>query len=228
MANGEWYSGTDTTGTVAAGIEAAIKRMDARAADRSEINKLGKLLTLEKDENWRSLILGLVGTIHIELDDVEAARRVLRESVAGYKVYLESFDGVINIYCQSCFRMAVILFKDEAYRDAIPYLLRCLPYQHEVYDDETNRADVFMLLHACLTHSGWEDMGLAFAEAAAYSRRCDCESLEELMVAYQNQDCIEQATEVYSLLSNFCKDYENIDRAIEYAKEHLTNKGTVN
>ena len=52
MAIPEWYTGTDTTGRVAAGIEAIIDRMDSRTADQSDIEELRALLKLETETNW--------------------------------------------------------------------------------------------------------------------------------------------------------------------------------
>ena len=39
----EWYTGSDQTGRVAAGIERAIERMDERTADNTDIDDLHEL-----------------------------------------------------------------------------------------------------------------------------------------------------------------------------------------
>ena len=116
----EWYTGSDDSGRVAAGIERAIERMDERTADHSDINDLQKLLTIEEETNWRNFLLGLVGTIHYDLEEIDSARTVLEESITSYKAYLESFDEVLSVYCQSCYTVGVILFDDGRYGEAIP------------------------------------------------------------------------------------------------------------
>ena len=54
----EWYTGSDDSGRVAAGIERAIERMDDRTADHSDIADLEKLLVSENEINWRNFLLG--------------------------------------------------------------------------------------------------------------------------------------------------------------------------
>ena len=56
----EWYTGSDDSGRVAAGIERAIERMDERTADHSDIADLEKLLADEEEINWRNFLHGLV------------------------------------------------------------------------------------------------------------------------------------------------------------------------
>jgi tetratricopeptide (TPR) repeat protein len=227
MATPEWYSGTDSTGQVAKGIEATIERMDSRAADHSDIEKLGELMQIEQEENWRCFLLGLVGTIHYDLEEVDRANEILEESITGYKVFLDTFDEVLSVYCQSCYTLGVILFDARRYAEATPYFLRCLPYMHEVYDD-TYIGNIFTFLGLCLNWTNQDDASLVFSEAAAYSRHCDCESLEHLMVAYGNSGQMDRATEVFHLLQSHCQDYENIDRVLDFAEQNLGESGVVN
>jgi hypothetical protein len=227
MANPEWYSGSDLSGKVAKGIEATIERMDARSADHSDIETLGELMQIEQEVNWRCFLLGLVGTIHYDLEEVDQARRVLEESVTGYKVYLDTFDEILSVYCQSCYTLGVILFDAKQYAEATPHFLRCLPYMHEVYDD-TYIGNIFTFLALCLGWTNRNASSLVFSEAATYSRHCDCESLEHLMVAYANSGEMEKATEVFHLLQNHCQDYDNIDRVLDFAEQNLGESGVVN
>jgi tetratricopeptide (TPR) repeat protein len=227
MAIPEWYSGSDRTGKVAKGIETTIERMDARAADHSDIESLAELMRIEEEVNWQCFLLGLVGTIHYDLEEVERANQILEESITGYKVYLETFDEVLSVYCQSCYTLGVILFDAKRYAEAAPYFLRCLPYMHEVYDD-TYIGNIFTFLDLCLNWTNQNDASLVFSEAAAYSRRCDCESLENLMVAYGNSGEMDKATEVFQLLQSHCQDYENIDRVLDFAEKNLGESGVVN
>ncbi len=227
MAIPEWYTGSDSTGRVASGVETVIERMDARTADHSDIEKLDQLLTIESEVNWRCFLRGLVGTIHYDLEEIEQANRALTESVSGYKVYLETFDEVLSVYCQSCYTLGVILFDDSRYAEAVTYFLRCLPYMHEVYD-ETYIGNIFTFLNACFSWANQNDASLVFSEAAAYVRRCDCESLEHLMVAYGNSGEMDKAVEVFHLLQSHCQDYEHIDRVLDYAERNLGESGVVN
>jgi hypothetical protein len=227
MAIPEWYTGTDDTGEVAGGIEAVIERMDARTADHEDVDRLKRLLTIENEVNWKCFLLGLVGTIHYDLEEVEVAKKTLTDSVSGYKVYLETFDEVLSVYCQSCYTLGVILFDSNEYQEAIPYFLRCLPYMHEVYDD-TYVGNIFTFLNICLGWTNQNDASLVFCEAAAFSRRCDCESLEHLMVAYGNKGEVDKATEVFHLLQSNCQEYENIDRVLDYAERDLGESGVIN
>jgi len=223
----EWYTGTDPTGRVASGIEATIERMDSRNADHSDIEKLKELLQIEEEINWRCFLLGLIGTIHYDLEEIDPATQILEGSVRGYKVYLDSFDEVLSVYCQSCYTLGVILFDAKKYSDASPYFMRCLPYMHEVYD-ETYIGNIFSFLNLCLSWINQNEAGLVFSEAAAFTRHCDCESLEHLMVAYGNAGEMEKATEVFQMLQNQCQDYEEIDRVLDFAEQNLGESGVVN
>jgi tetratricopeptide (TPR) repeat protein len=142
-------------------------------------------------------------------------------------VYVETFDEVLSVYCQSCYTLGVILFDASQYKDAIPYFLRCLPYMHEVYD-ETYIGNVFTFLNVCYSWSNQNDASLVFSEAAAFTRRCDCESLEHLMVAFGNIGEMDKATEAFHLLQGQCQDYEHLDRVLDYAERNLGESGVVN
>jgi len=223
----EWYTGTDRTGQVAAGIEAVIERMDSRTADPSDIAELDSLLELEHEVNWRCFLLGLVGTIYYDLEETEKANEILEESISGYKVYIDTFDEVLSVYCQSCYTLGVILFDTQCYTEAVPYFLRCLPYMHEVYD-ETYIGNIFSFLNVCFSWDNQNQASLVFSEAATFTRRCDCESLEHLMVAYGNAGDTDKAIEVFHLLQSRCQDYEHIDRVLDYAERNLGESGVVN
>jgi tetratricopeptide (TPR) repeat protein len=223
----EWYTGTDTSGRVAAGIEAVIERMDARTADESDAAVVGELLELEGEPNWRCFLHGLIGTIHYDLEEIDAAREHLAEAVAGYKAYLASFDEVLSVYCQSCYTLGVILFDEGRYDDAIPCFLRCLPYMHEVYD-ETYVGHIHTFLALSLSWTNQTAASVVFSEAAAFVRRCDCESLEQLMVAFGTSGDTEKATDVFHMLQAHCQDYEHFDRVLEFAEHNLGESGVVN
>jgi hypothetical protein len=227
MENPDWYTGSDTTGRVAAGIESVIERMDARTADHADADLLLKLLSLEKETNWRCFLEGLIGTIFYDLDEIESARTHLAESVAGYKAYLTTFDEVLSVYCQSCYTLGVILFDDGRYVDAVPCFLRCLPYMHEVYD-ETYIGHIHTFLALSLSWTNQTSASVVFSEAAVFARRSDCESLEQLMVAFGNAGENDKAADVFHLLQSNCQDYENFDRVLEYAEQNLGESGVVN
>jgi len=223
----EWYSGTDLTGRVAAGVEAVIERMDARTADHTDIDRLGALMELEQEVNWRCFLLGLIGTIHYDLEEIEPATQILTESVTGYKVYLETFDEVLSVYCQSCYTLGVILFDAKQYAEATPHFLRCLPYMHDVYD-ETYIGNILTFLNLCYQGTSQNEAALVFSEAATFTRHNDCESLEHLMICYANAGEMAKATEVFHLLQNHCRDYEEYDRVLEFAERSLGESGVVN
>ncbi len=223
----EWYTGSDESGRVAAGIERAIERMDERTADNSDIEDLRTLLQLEKENNWRQFLLGLIGTIHYDLEEIDSARTILEESITSYKVYDESFDEVLSVYCQSCYTLGVILFDDHHYGEAIPFFMRCLPFMQEVYD-ETYIGHIFTFLALCLSWTNQVGFSQVFSEAAAYTRRYDCESMEQLMVAFADSGEIEKATDVFNLLQRHCQDYEHYDRVLDYAEQNLGESGIVN
>ena len=223
----EWYTGSDQTGRVAAGIEHAIERMDERTADSADIEGLHDLLTLEEEINWRSFLLGLIGTIHFDLEEVESARKILEEAVPSYKAYLPTFDEVLSVYCQSCYTLGVILFDDGHYGEAIGFFLRCLPYMHEVYD-ETYIGHIYTFLALCLSWTNQTGYAVVFSEAAAFTRRYDCESMEQLMVAFGDVGEIDKATDVFHLLQRHCQDYENYDRVLDFAEQNLGESGVVN
>jgi tetratricopeptide (TPR) repeat protein len=186
-----------------------------------------ELLRIEQEINWRCFLFGLIGTIHYDLEEIEPATKILEESVSGYKVYLDTFDEVLSVYCQSCYTLGVILFDAKRYGEAAPYFMRCLPYMHEVYD-ETYIGNIFTFLNLCLSWSNQNEAGLVFSEAAAYTRHYDCESLEHLMVAFANAGEMKKATEVFHMLQNHCQDYEEIDRVLDFAEQNLGESGVVN
>lgn len=223
----EWYTGSDESGRVAAGIERAIERMDERTADNTDITDLHALLKLENENNWRQFLLGLIGTIHYDLEEIDSARTILEESITSYKVYSPTFDEVLSVYCQSCYTLGVILFDENHYGDAIPYFLRCLPYMHEVYD-ETYIGHIFTFLALSLSWTNQTGFSQVFSEAAAYARHYDCESMEQLMVAFGDNGEIEKATDVFNLLQRHCQDYEHYDRVLDFAEQNLGESGIVN
>ncbi|MEE4271553.1 MAG: tetratricopeptide repeat protein [Thermoanaerobaculales bacterium] len=227
MGNPEWYTGSDPSGRVAAGIESVIERMDARTADLTDTELVADLLALEQEINWRCFLQGLVGTIYYDLEEIDDARTHLTESVAGYEVYRASFDEVLSVYCQSCYTLGVILFDDGRYEDAVPCFLRCLPYMHEVYD-ETYIGNIHTFLALCLSWTNQNAASVVFSEAAVFVRRADCESLEQLMVAFGNAGENDKAADVFHLLQAGCQDYENFDRVLEYAEQNLGESGVVN
>jgi tetratricopeptide (TPR) repeat protein len=223
----DWYTGSDESGRVAAAIERAIERMDDRTADHSDIKDLQSLTKIEQEVNWRNFLFGLIGTIHYDLEEIDSARTILEESITAYKAYLETFDEVLSVYCQSCYTLGVILFDEGRYGEAIPYLLRCLPYMHEVYD-ETYIGHIYTFLSLCFSWTNQAGYSVVFSEAAAYVRRCDCESLEQLMVAFSDVGEVEKATDVFHLLQQHCQDYEHYDRVLEFAEQNLGESGIVN
>lgn len=223
----DWYTGSDPTGRVAAGIERAIQRMDERIADHSDIRDLESLSRMEDEVNWRNFLLGLIGTIHYDLEEIDSARTILEESVTAYKAYLPTFDEVLSVYCQSCYTLGVILFDDQQYSEAIPFFFRCLPYMHEVYD-ETYIGHIYTFLALCLSWTQQPGYSVVFSEAAAFTRRYDCESLEQLMVAFGDAGEMEKATEVFHILQEHCQDFESYDRIIDWADQNLGESGVVN
>ena len=227
MENPEWYTGSDPSGRVSAGVESVIERMDARTADHADTDLLKTLLALESEPNWSCFLQGLIGTIYYDLEEIENARKYLTESVSGYKAYLITFDEVLSVYCQSCYTLGVILFDDGNYDEAVPCFLRCLPYMNEVYD-ETYIGHIHTFLALCLSWTNQASASIVFSEAAAFVRRCDCESLEQLMVAFGNAGESEKAADVFHLLQANCQDYENFDRVLEYAEQNLGELGVVN
>jgi tetratricopeptide (TPR) repeat protein len=223
----DWYTGSDSTGDVARGIEAVIARMDDREANQKDIRRLRDLVAMEGEINWRAFLLSLVGTIYYDLQEIDDAAEVLEDALTTYKPYLPTFDDVLSVYCQSCYTIGVLYYEREQYAAAIPCLLRCLPYLHEVYDD-AYVGDIYTLLNICLGMTGEVDGALVFAEAAAFSRQQDCESLENLMVAYFAAGDQGKATEVFHLLSERCRDSDNFARVLDFARKNLSDTGVVN
>ena len=98
---------------------------------------------------------------------------------------------------------------------------------HEVYD-ETYIGHIYTFLSLCFSWTNQAGYSVVFSEAAAYVRRCDCESLEQLMVAFSDTGEVDKATDVFQLLQRHCQDYENYDRVLEFAEQNLVESGIVN
>lgn len=227
MTNPDWYSGSDPTGHVAATIEAVIQRMDNHAADGADVEQLDGLLDLEQEINWRSFIAGLIGTIHYDLDAADTALPILEDAIASCRVYLDSFDDVLNVYCQSCYTVGCILFEGDRFAEAVTYFQRCLPYMHEVYDD-VYVGNILSNLELCCGRSNQPEAAAVFAEAAVYSRHGDCGSLEALMIAYARIGDLARASEVLHVIEADCAEYEHMARVRDFACRHLGESGEVN
>jgi hypothetical protein len=223
----DWYTGTDRTGHVARGIEEIIERMDAQLANHDDVERLNELLAIEGEVNWVAFLGGLAGTIHYDLDELDTAETILTESLVRYRPYLDSFDSVLSVYCQSSYTLGVIFHDSGRFDDAVPCFLRCVPYMHEVYD-EVYVGNIFAFLATCLAGAGRVQEGLVMAEAANFARHSDCESLEQLMVAYGGTGDLTKATDVFHLLEEHCHDHDDFDRVRDYAREQLGEGGEVN
>jgi len=223
----EWYTGSDRSGEVAEGIESIIGRMDEHEAGHEDIRRLRDLQSLETEINWRAFLLSLIGTIHYDLGELDRAAESLEEALVSYKPYLETFDEVLSVYCQSCYTAGVLFYEREQYAVAAPYLLRCLPYIHEVYGN-AYVGDIYSLLNICLSMTDDGEGALVFAEAAAFARQYDCESLENLMIAYVAAGDTQKASEVFQILSERCRNTDGFDRIVDFARQNLGETGPVN
>ena len=223
----DWYTGSDHTGEVAEGIEKLITSMDAHEAGHDDIRSARDLLAIEDEINWKAFLLTLVGTIHYDLEEYGEATEVLESALGFYKPYLKTFDEVLSVYCQASYTSGLLRYEKEQYADAIPCFLRCLPYLHEVYDD-AYVGDIYTLLNICLGLTDDAAGALVFAEAAAYARKYDCESMENLMVAYYSSGDQTKAVEVFHALSERCQETDNFERILDFARQNLGEIGVVN
>ena len=69
---------------------------------------------------------------------------------------------------------------------------------------------------------------LVFAEAAAFARQYDCESLENLMIAYVATGDNQKASEVFQTLSERCRQSDTFERILDFARQNLGETGAVN
>jgi len=227
MAILEWYTGSDTSGNVAQGIEAIIARMDEHTADHSDISRLRELQSIETEVNWRAFLLSLIGTIHYDLQELDQAAEALEDALTSYKPYISTFDEVLSVFCQTCYTAGVLFYEREQYAVSAPYLLRCLPYLHEV-SENAYVGDIYSLLTVCLNMSDNVEGALVFAEAAAFARQYDCESLENLMIAYVATGDTQKASEVFQILSERCRNSDTFQRVLDFARQNLSETGVVN
>ncbi len=223
----EWYTGSDRSGDVAEGIEAIIAKMDEHEADHQDISRLRDLQSVETEVNWRAFLLSLIGTIHYDLKEQDQAAEALESALMAFKPYLSTFDEVLSVYCQTCYTAGVLFYEREQYAVAAPYLLRCLPYLHEVYEN-AYVGDIYSLLTICLNMTDEVEDALVFAEAAAFARQYDCESLENLMIAYVATGQSQKASEVFQVLSDRCRQSDNFERILDFARRELGETGAVN
>jgi tetratricopeptide (TPR) repeat protein len=223
----EWYTGSDRNGDVPEGIEAIIAKMDEHKADHQDISRLRDLQSIETEVNWRAFLLSLVGTIHYDLQELDQAAEALESALVSYKPYLSTFDEVLSVYCQTCYTAGVLFYEREQYAVAAPYLLRCLPYLHEVYEN-AYVGDIYSLLTICLNMGDDVEGALVFAEAAAFARQYDCESLENLMIAYVATGDTQKASEVFQVLSERCRHSDAFQRILDFARQNLGETGSVN
>jgi len=223
----DWYSGSDHSGRVAAGIEGLISRMDEHEADEDDLARIEEMLEIEREENWRAFLLSLSGTILFDLERYEEAGAALSVALGAYKTHLPSFDETLSVYCQSCYTAGILFFDREVYDQAVPCLLRCLPYIHEV-SDEAYVGDIYTLLNVCYSMLDDFSSALVFAEAAAFARKHDCDSLENLMVAHYGVGDLDRALEIFHLLERQCREAESFERILDFAREKLGAAGLVN
>lgn len=223
----DWYTGSDLSGQVAAGIERTIARMDEHQADSGDIDALEDLLAIEKEDNWRAFLLSLAGTILFDLERYDEAMETLETALAAYKTHVSTFDETLSVYCQSCYTAGIIFFDRELFSQAIPFLLRCLPYIHEV-SDEAYVGDIYTLLNVSYSMIDDFSSALVFAEAAGFARNHDCDSLENLMVAYYGVGDLNRALEVFHALEAQCRETESFDRILDFARKKLGAAGLVN
>ena len=227
MSNPEWYTGSDRSGSVAEGIEAIIAKMDEHEADHQDISRLRDLQSVETEVNWRAFLLSLIGTIHYDLNELYPTADVLDIALMAFKPYLSTFDEVLSVYCQTCYTAGILFYEREQYAVAAPYFLRCLPYLHEVYEN-AYVGDIYSLLTICLNMNDEVEDALIFAEAAAFARQYDCESLENLMIAYVATGQSQKASEVFQVLSDRCRQSDSFERILDFARRELGETGVVN
>ncbi len=227
MAIPEWYTGSDRSGEVAQGIEATIAKMDEHEAGHGDIRRLRDLQSLESEINWRAFLLSLIGTIHYDLQEQDQAAEALEGALMTFKPYLPTFDEVLSVYCQTCYTAGVLFYEREQYAVAAPYLLRCLPYLHEV-NENAYVGDIYSLLTICLNMTDDVEDALIYAEAAAFARHYDCESLENLMIAYVATGETQKASDVFQILSKRCSQSDTFERILEFARRELGETGVVN
>ena len=223
----EWYTGSDRSGRVAAGIERLIARMDEHEADEQDLERIDEVMELEEEENWRAFLLSLSGTILFDLERYGEAGEILGNALSAYKTHLSSFDETLSVYCQSCYTAGILFFDRELYEQAIPCLLRCLPYIHEV-SDEAYVGDIYTLLNVSYSMVDDFSSALVFAEAAGFARKHDCDSLENLMVAWYGVGDLDRALEVFHILEQRCREVESFDRILDFARKKLGAAGLVN
>ena len=59
-------------------------------------------------------------------------------------------------------------------------------------------------------------------------RQYDCESLENLMIAYVAAGDTQKASEVFQILSERCRNTDGFDRIVDFARQNLGETGPVN
>ena len=181
----EGYSGSDHSGEVRSTVESVSELLEQDAPDVgvSHLEILKRAIDIEEEPNWIALLFGLVGMVFEVLGLSNEARKAYKEVVDVSRPDVETFDDILNVYCQANYRIGIMLLEEERYEEALEAFFRVLPYMTLIFEEEHCCA-VAAFVDQCFSELDRSRFALPFAEAAAYYCHGDDLTLKFLAKAY--------------------------------------------
>ena len=187
MTSLEWYSGSDRTGEVPRVVEEVSSLIERNAPDldASHLEMLKHAIEVEKEPNWIAFLTGLAGMVLEALGLSDEAEEAYKAVAVFSRPDLETFDDILNVYCQANYRFGKMLLEARHYERALEAFFRVVPYMALVFEDE-HRCAVASFVDHCFSELGKPRFALPFAEAAAYFCLGDSLTLQLLAKAKES------------------------------------------
>ena len=96
----DWYSGSDETGEVPAGLDSYLQNSDDWSRDH-RLTVLFGLLEIERDPNWRGHLNYLVGAEHLHANDPQTAMPCFDAAERSFDPLSPNFVGVASSFCRN-------------------------------------------------------------------------------------------------------------------------------
>jgi hypothetical protein len=114
----DWYSGSDETGEVPAGLDSYLQNFDDWSRDH-RLTVLFGLLKIERDPNWRGHLNYLVGAEYVQANDPQTAMPYLEAAERSFDPLSPNFVDVASSFCRNRYCLIRKKLMDEERDDLI-------------------------------------------------------------------------------------------------------------